>query len=124
MERIIHPAPAHPVLQGKARIFPKISVEEISRTIRQFAPDYCGNCVDDEPQALFDSIRRFVSIAVARVSSGLAHGALHQTPPSSCQGICSSSWRELLSFNGSRILVISLLRCADSTPSEGGQTNT
>src|ERR1700722_6417329 len=57
-----------------------------------------------------------VSIAVARVSSGLAHGALHQTPPSSCQGICSSSWRELLSFNGSRTLTISLLRCADSTP--------
>src|SRR5437870_2273914 len=75
----IHPAPAQPVLQGKARILPKISVEEISRAIRQLAPDYCGNCVNDEPQALFDSIRRSVSIAVARISPGLAHGTLLQT---------------------------------------------
>src|SRR5258708_29957823 len=80
------------------------------------APDYCGNCVDDEPQALFDSIRRFVSIAVARFSPALAHGALHQTRLSSCQGICSSSCLELLSFNRSRLLTIWLLGCSDSTP--------
>src|ERR1700716_2270901 len=75
----IHPSPAQTFLQGKSRIFPKTSVEEISGAIRQFAPDYCRNCVNDEPQALFDNIRRSVSIAVARISPGLAHGALYQT---------------------------------------------
>jgi hypothetical protein len=34
----------------------------------------------------------------------------------SCQGFCFSSWLELLSFNGRRLLTISLLPCADSTP--------
>src|ERR1700686_339689 len=72
MERI-HPAPAQTLLQGKARIFPKISVEEISRAIRQFAPNYCGDCVNDKPQD-FDNIRRFVSITVVRVGPSLAHG--------------------------------------------------
>jgi hypothetical protein len=86
MERT-HPAPAQTLLQGKARIFPKISVEEISRSIRQFAPDYCGDCVNDKPQALFDDIRRFMSIAVLRVGPCLAHGALHQARPSNHQGI-------------------------------------
>ena len=80
MERI-HPAPAQTVLQGKARIFPKISVEEISLAIRQFAPDYCGDCVNNESQAFFDSIRRFAGIAAVRVGPGLAHGAFHQTRP-------------------------------------------
>src|ERR1700686_4831043 len=75
MERT-HPAPAQTLLQGKARIFQKISVEEISRSIRQFAPDYCEDCVNDKPQALFDDIRRFMSIAVLRVGPCLAHGAL------------------------------------------------
>src|SRR2546427_12389862 len=74
MERI-HPAPAQPVLQGKARIFSKISVEEISRAVRQFAPDYCGNCVNDELQALFDSIRYSASIDVVGLSRDLAHSA-------------------------------------------------
>src|SRR6202140_176910 len=86
MERI-HPAPAQSLLQGKARIFPKISVEKISRAIRIFAPDYCGDCVNDKPQALFDNIRRSVSIAVVCVGSGLAHGALHQTRTGGCRNI-------------------------------------
>jgi hypothetical protein len=79
MERI-HPAPAQTLLQGKDGIFPKISVEEISRAIRQFAPDYCGDCVNNEPQALFDKIRCFVSITVVCVSPGLAHRALSPDP--------------------------------------------
>src|SRR5580704_2145011 len=115
MERI-HPAPAQTVLQGKARIFLKFSVEEISRAIGQFAPDYCGDCVNDEPQALFDNIRRFVSIAVVRVGPGLAHGALHQTLPSTCQGICSSKWWQVLYFNRRWPLTVPPLRCADGTP--------
>src|SRR5205807_7122777 len=54
-------------------------VEEISRAIWQFAPDDCGNCVNDEPQALFDSIRCLVSTNLARFRSGMAHGAVLQT---------------------------------------------
>src|SRR5258708_5280901 len=74
----VHPAPAETVLQGKSHIFQKSSVEEISRDIRQFAPDYCRNGVNDEPQALFDKIRCFVSTDLARFSPGMAHGALLQ----------------------------------------------
>src|SRR6266436_180777 len=50
-------------------------VEEISRAIRQFAPDYRGNCVNDEPQAVFDDIGCFVSVAVVRISPVFVHGA-------------------------------------------------
>src|ERR1700674_2959991 len=109
----VHPAPAQPVLQGEARIFPKMRVQEISRAIRRLAPDYCGNCVNDEPQVLFDNIRRSVRVAVARIGPCLAHGVLHQTDRASSQGICTSWWLHL----PSRYLPeIPPLRCADSTP--------
>ncbi len=51
-------------------------IEEISRAIRQFAPDYGGNCVNDEPQALFDGIRCLVRTDGARFRPGMAHRAL------------------------------------------------
>jgi len=77
MERV-HPRPAHPVLQGKTGIFPKLLVKEVSRAIRRFAPDYYGNFINDEPQVPSDNIRYFVSIALVGFRPAPAHGALLQ----------------------------------------------
>jgi hypothetical protein len=112
----VRPAPAQTVLQGKTRIFPKLSVEEISRAIRQFAPDYCGDCVSHEPQALFENIRRFVSIAVVRVGPGLVHGALHQTRPGSVNAFAPFSKLQGPVFRSEPLLKIPPLRSADGTP--------
>ena len=49
----IQPAPTQSRIRGETAIFPKTLIYEIGGAVRQFSPDYRGDCVDDEPKLLF-----------------------------------------------------------------------
>src|SRR5437879_10250855 len=60
------------LLERKARIFQAALIDEINGAIRLKGPDHRGECVDDEPNAIFGSFQLFdvggYSIPISNVS--------------------------------------------------------
>src|SRR6266581_9113399 len=66
------------LLERKARVFQPTLIDAIDGAVRPNAPGHRGNCVNDEPHTLFDSIRCSVSIVLVGFNPDLAHRALLQ----------------------------------------------